>query len=471
MPTPRYDPNDIDSIFDHSKHLLGKCLEDVVGSLSDKGGKGGLGQLVEKHFFGFENNNRQEADFATAGVELKCTPLKRRTDANAYAIKERLVCSLINYTEDWDKTFEESNFFKKSLLMLILFYLHEKGIPKVRRKFIFTVLWRIPEKDLEIIKRDYETIISKIRAGLAHTLSEGDTLYLGACRKGQRGDTLMTQHNNVIGAPRRAWSLKPAYMRTLLEEAERHNVDGAYRNFAKEETYPKSLFTASDVRRVSVETLLLSRFRPHLGKTYSDILHAIGMCASPAKSKYFLLANHIATNGAKGNINQSEEFRKSGLTLKTIRIESDGKVRESMSFENIDYQEVLDCDFWEDSRLYELFTNRFLFVCYRATGKHSVSPNGEAEADYALSKVFFWTMPQQDLPIAKEYWESIKWCISTNHIDPLHFWRQEDNRMFHVRPKGRNAKDLTENPNGGMVKKYCYWINSNYIENIVNNGV
>lgn len=135
MPTSRYDQNDIDSIFDHSKHLLGRCLEDVVGPLSDKGGKGGLGQLVEKHFFGFENNNRHEADFATVGVELKCTPLKRRTDTNACAIKERLVCGLFNYTEDWDKTFEESNFFKKCLLMLILFYLHEKGIPEVRRKF------------------------------------------------------------------------------------------------------------------------------------------------------------------------------------------------------------------------------------------------------------------------------------------------------------------------------------------------
>lgn len=471
MPTPRYDQNDIDSIFDYSKRLLGKSLEDVVGSLSDKGGKGGLGQLVEKYFFGFENNNRQEADFTSAGVELKCTPLKRNADANAYAIKERLVCCLINYTEDWDKTFEESNFFKKCLLMLILFYLHEKSVPNSRRKFIFAALWKMPPKDLAIIKRDYEVIIEKVRNGMAHTLSEGDTLYLGACRKGQKGDALMPQHNNPTGAPRRAWSLKPAYMRTVLDEVERHNIGGAYRNYGYGSLPHDALFSISDVRRLSVETLLRVRFLPYIGKTYTEILQSLGLNASSAKSKYFLLANHIATNGAKGNINKSEEFRKSGLTMKTVRVETDGRVRESMSFENIDYQEVFECDFWEDSRLYELFTSKFLFVCYKSTGRRVEQPNGKVETEYTLSKVFFWTMPQSDLQVAKEYWENIKRCVASSNISPAHFWRQEDDRKFHVRPKGRNAKDMSDNPNGGEVKKYCYWINSHYIEDIVKNEI
>lgn len=76
-------------------------------------------------------------------------------------------------------------------------------------------------KDLLIIKQDYDVIINKISKGLAHTLSEGDTMYLGACRKGQKGDSLMPQHGNEQGAPRRAWSLKTAYMRTVLAEVKR----------------------------------------------------------------------------------------------------------------------------------------------------------------------------------------------------------------------------------------------------------
>ena len=85
------------------------------------------------------------------------------------------------------------------------------------------MLWRIPEKDLLIIRRDYDTIITKIRNGQAHTLSEGDTMYLGACRKGQKEESLMPQHNNKIGAPRRAWSFKTAYMRIVLDEVKRNN--------------------------------------------------------------------------------------------------------------------------------------------------------------------------------------------------------------------------------------------------------
>ena len=37
---------------------------------------------------------------------------------------------------------------------------------------------------MKIIKDDYEKIVRKIQNGRAHELSEGDTMYLGACTKG-----------------------------------------------------------------------------------------------------------------------------------------------------------------------------------------------------------------------------------------------------------------------------------------------
>ncbi len=65
-------------------------------------------------------------------------------------------------------------------------------------------------------------ITAKIRSGKAHELSEGDTTYLGACRKGQKGDadqfyTLPSGELCEIPAPRRAFSLKPQYMRMVLD--------------------------------------------------------------------------------------------------------------------------------------------------------------------------------------------------------------------------------------------------------------
>lgn len=168
-----YDRTDKWSILNHSKKLLGKTLEEAIApmQIQELRGKGRLGQLVEKYFFGYDLNSNQEADFSEAGLELKCTPLKELKN-KAMAIKERLVLTMIDYSEDYKKPFEESHVHLKCMYMLILFYLHKSGVPVQQLTFIYSVLWQIPEKDLLIIRQDYETIISKIKSGRAHELSE-----------------------------------------------------------------------------------------------------------------------------------------------------------------------------------------------------------------------------------------------------------------------------------------------------------
>ena len=39
--------------------------------------------------------------------------------------------------------------------------------------------------------------------------------------------------------------------------------------------------------------------------------------------------------------------------------------------------------------------------------------------------------------------------------------------MCHIRPKGKNSKDLMETALGTKEKKKCYWLNSSYIKQIV----
>lgn len=62
-------------------------------------------------------------------------------------------------------------------------------------RYIFTVIWKLPEKDLLIIKHDFEVIVDKIKRGKAHLLSEGDTEYLTACRKGNKSVKLPSSTN------------------------------------------------------------------------------------------------------------------------------------------------------------------------------------------------------------------------------------------------------------------------------------
>ena len=93
-----YDRTDKWSILEYSKLLLGKTLEQAIypDVIEARKGKGRLGQLVEEYFFGYDVNSNPDADFSEAGLELKVTPLKELKN-RVLAIKERLVCTMIDY--------------------------------------------------------------------------------------------------------------------------------------------------------------------------------------------------------------------------------------------------------------------------------------------------------------------------------------------------------------------------------------
>lgn len=463
-----YDKTDKYDIWKYSKRLLGKTLDEAVGGIDeeDNAGKGRLGQMVERYFFGYEPNCNPTPDFEEAGVELKCTPLKELAD-KSLQIKERLVCSMIDYSEDPKCSFKESHVYLKCACMLILMYLHRSQVPVRHLKFLYSVLWEIPEKDLLIMEQDYDKITAKIRCGKAHELSEGDTTYLGACRKGQKGDSdqyymLPSGIMGDVPAPKRAFSLKPQYMRTILDFIRKYGADAGVNTKALVEGYGPGLVSKEELRKQSFENILLDRFKEYIGRSYEELCRLFGIEESSAKSKYALIANAILTLQGKrcGDVTKSDEFRKSGIRIKTIRLKKSGRPVEAMSFENINYFNILQEDDWYESRLYELFTSRFLFIVFQDCGEGK-------EPDYRLHKAFFWTMPYEDLLSAESYCQNIKDNVASNRISTEYFYRESDHKRFHVRPKARYSSDLTANPNGGSCKKYCYWFNHEYIRHIV----
>jgi len=468
-----YDKTDPRSIYEYAIPLIDHTLREIVGDSAVAGfnasNKGELGQMVEELYYHYKPNSSPEPDFREAGVELKTTGLKKLKDFTLQ-IKERLVVDMINYNEVVHQTFEMSLFYKKFRLLLLLFYLYEKDIEQFDRYFLYVVLWKIPEKDLLIIKNDYEVIVNKIKQGNAHLLSEGDTEYLGACRKGNKKSKLRKQPNSEILAPGRAFSLKPAYMRTVLEFI-KDSKKKAVINFDYQDKAPQ-IVTAAELQNDSFESIVLRRFDDYKGLSYEQLCSKIGKRYDTAKHKYASIADRIVMGDFK-KANSSEEFKKAGLQLKTIRVEADGNINEAMSFENINYSEVYETDEWIDSRLYEIFSGRFLFAIFRADGGkieyHNKNGKLVTENTYAFDKAFFWTMPVDDLALAETYWEHIRQTILANHIHPNYF-NSPQNERFHVRPKGKNSSDLAINPNnpdGEKVKKYCYWFNRDYVKEIV----
>lgn len=440
----RYDITSPESIRNFAKDLIGKSLEEAVGkySLDDISNKGKLGSLVEEHYYGYRPDNTSgEPDFAEAGVELKVTGVIPSTKTNAgYKAKERLVLMMIHYYGLVDETWEESSFLRKCRLMLILFYLYQKGVPATQRKFVLSpVLWEFPAADLEIIKKDWLAIQKKISDGLAHELSEGDTFYLAACRKGSGGpnEALKMQPFSNAPAKARAFSLKPSYVNTIIDST-----------WTDEEL----IHSKSEANR-GIEEIAIRKFDGLEGCTEEEIAAMYDYPIPDQKPKGYLASLSLRILGTKKK--WLPEFVKAGVVLKTIRLDPNGTPKEALSFPTFDFIETANQE-WEDSVFYEKINQKFFFVIYQY----------DQEGTLRFNKCMFWNMPYVDRVEAERVWRKAVNVINEGDMSKLP--KSSESSVAHVRPHGRNKRDTLPLPNGGAFTKQCFWLNSQYIKKQVN---
>lgn len=442
-----YDITSPQSLKNYSLVLRDKSLGDVVGyekMRDDAKNKGKLGSLVEEYFFEYKPgaNRNHDPDFEQAGVELKVTGVvhnsRQQPGEAPYKAKERLVLTMINYRDIVHEQWSTSSLMKKCSLMLILFYLYQKGIPASQLRFVMDpLLWEFPAEDLEIIRKDWVTIQEKVNKGLAHELSEGDTFYLGACRKGAGGlfEKLKAQPESDIMAKARAFSLKPSYVNTMIN---RHARETGI------------ISTKQDAER-GIEELTLERFKGLQGLTVEDIATRYDCPVTEAKSHLAMLSMRIL-GSKKRNL---PEFEKAGIVLKTMRLQQNGTPKESVSFPTFDFIETANQQ-WEESVFYEKINQRFFFVIYR------FDENGTLR----FEKAMFWNMPYQDREIAHDVWRRTVRCIRAGDMSGLP--KIKDRQVAHVRPHGKNKADTLPLPNGGEYTKQCFWLNSLYLAEQIN---
>ena len=437
MSTRKYDDASVESIVSYSESLTGHSLDEIVTlphGVTNQTNKGNLGGLVEAHFFDLPPTT-SGIDFPSAGLELKVTGLVPG-GKNTFKAKERLVLTMINYMEIVDERWDDSTFFKKCRLMLILFYLYERDVPAINLKFIVKpFLYRLEKHDLETIKQDWEFIRDKVLQGKAHELSEGDTFYLGATRKGAGGpnEALRKQPNSTIQAQSRAFAFKQKYINLLLSEG------------------PKDRASLVTGNQETIEEATYRRFERFSGQSVEDISNSTGYFKSSPNHKAFLydLSKRILGNGPE----VVTELEKADIELKTIRLTKTGKPRESMSFPAFNFQQILLQD-WEDSNFFEKLEKKFLFVVFQE------DKNGVER----LLLVSYWNMPYEDRLEAKRVWEETKLRVS---LEQLPLPKAIESYVAHVRPKGQNKLDTQVMPSGSLWGKQCFWLNAGYISNVI----
>lgn len=434
-----------ESILRRAHEAIGIPMRDIdtTGRLAT--GKGAIGTVIEESWFGYTPNSESEPDFPEAGVELKVTPYLR--GKNGIRAKERLVCNIINYMEEYDKTFCTSAFWHKCNTMLLMSYEHLADRPKGDFRIDKAVLFSFPEEDLAIIEHDWETIMRKVREGRAHELSEGDTLYLAACTKGATSASVRQQPFSDIPAKQRAYSLKASYMTQILNKY----IFGNKEN-------PRIIKSADTLRIQTFEEYVIDKVRPFYGMTQHQLKAHFGVDSNAKNLNDILLARML---DVKGHIANTEEFQKAGIIPKTIRVQRNGRIKESMSFPTFDFIELSKERVWEDSELYNyLAPTKFMFVIFQE----------RAEKEYVFDRVMFWNIPNKDLEEVRKVWERTVHTIcegvqliQTPQGVSNNFPKQTENPVAHVRPHGRNASDKIPLPDGRMMTKQCFWLNNSYI--------
>lgn len=431
----------------HAQEIIGIPLGsiDKTGRLST--GKGAIGTMIEENWFGYSPNSESEPDFPEAGVELKATPYIRNAHGDIRA-KERLVCNIINYMEEYDRTFKTSSFWHKCNTMLLMSYEHLKDKPKTEYHIDKAILFSFPEEDLIMIEHDWECIMDKVRKGLAHEISEGDTLYLAACTKGASAATVRQQPFSSIPAKQRAYSLKASYMTHVLE----HYIFG-------EEENERIIKDWHQLEEQTFEEYLVNKVSPYFGKTQNELKRTLGVTGNAKNLNELLLAKML---GISGKISNSEEFKKANIVPKTIRVRRNGTIDESMSFPKFDFIELSKETVWEESELYNMLApTKFLFVIFNE------NENGE----FVFDHVQFWNIPNEDLAEVGRVWARTIQTIRDGVIlTPTprgvgnNLPKARESSVAHVRPHGKDGSDKAPLPDGRMMTKQCFWLNNSYIK-------
>lgn len=472
-----YDEENPYSILEYAKKLMGKTFEEVLASdirkdvngvneYESKERKGGLGNLLEEKYFGYKANSDQEPDFPKAGVELKATCYEKKKNGK-FSAGERLVLTMISYDEPVEIDFYKSHVWAKSRLILLVYYERDKSlVSNMRYRIDYVDLFSPPKADLKVIVEDYNKIVQKMEMGLAHELSESDTLYLGACTKGATAEksTKPQYYPPHLPARKRAFCFKRSYMDYVLNN---YIIPG-------KKTYEAIIKDEKVLDDLTFEEYVLNQINRNIGKTDEELCNEYGREYNNNKAQWIQLAYLML--GIKSN--KAEEFEKANIVVKAIRIEEDNKMIESMSFPAFKFLDLVKEE-WEESNIFEYFDEtRFLFVVYKKENKK-----------YVLKGSALWNMPYEDLNIeVREGWEKIRGVIQSGVVFSAretktgieysnNLPKKNNNRIIHIRPHAQKSaykfldgtiignieRDANELPDGQWMTTQSFWINNTYI--------
>lgn len=442
-----------EQLLEFTSGIIGKSFKEIdkknilQGNNNDKGR---LGKVVETGFYGYELNNRSEADFDKLGIELKVSGF-RRLKNGTWSAKERISLSMINYKNIIQEEYEFSRLISKNKKLLIIWYEYVDDIPYedfIIREFQLYDMTR----DEEIIRNDFYTIKQKVIDGLAHDLSEGDSVILGAATKGQKGQTAVQPNSDTL-APTRAYSLKNSFFRGVL----RDHVEGRLRiNISTDNVTP--------------EGFIWNKLKPYKGSTQLEILSQYGKEYHNKRIPYQIgkMISDRVIGTDEELCTKHEVFNKSTFVIKNIPILKDNFPIEKATFSTLQHSDFNTS--WDDSEWKTFFQEvTFIYIGYLGEVNGNKLESGHRLLD-RIHKVTF--TPDEIEGFGKTY-NLIKEVIETKDVSKL-----PTASLNKTQQLGLNLVISTKGSGTGGYKRFlddtretCFMLNKDFIQEKFNKAV
>jgi len=479
-PAP-YDESDRESIRNYGLKVKGLTAREVC-KLSGMGDpsvqpnwretKSILGDVMEK-YFQIRKNNSPVADFPQAGVELKVLPLKRGRSTGNLLVKEPTSISMIDYRTLPSETWERPATVRKKLehILFVFFLIDSVDIMASTVKAV--ELWDASDPDRALFRIDWEDTRKKVAEGRADCLSEADARVLCARRKGVGGTAdLRRYRTDAPPAPSRAWALKTAFTRQILEE----RVLG----IKFESVLPPPIAQSDpDLLARAVERIS-SVLAPFEGRSLRAVAEAKGLKLARGKN---LAATIIKKALGFKNVNaKMRELEQLGVAVKTLNLRlSDGWPFEAVSFPAVKLRELVEEE-WEgiegkDGNLVKegsQLRDQLRSVLFVPTfSEHA----GVAQEMRVIGRPFLWGPSEQEWATIRREWEMFRREVAegkARYHPALDGGRRmsgltkaSQTTIIHMRPHGRTAHDEDIDPLGNRVTKQSFWLNQPFLQKIV----
>ncbi len=421
-------------LLEFTKGLIGKKFKDldtfkVLSNEKSNKGKGILGQLVETGFFGYESNNRPEADFKELGIELKVSGFLR-TKKGSIVAKERLVLSKIDFFKILKESFEFSKLIFKNKKILIVWYEYDKDLHYSEMEIKKVQLYDM-SNDMDFIERDFNIIKNKVFKGEAHLISEGDTDLLGACTKAADSSVTTSQPNSSTKAKPRAYSLKQSYLTGVLNNSKTKVEEN-----------------------ITIEAFIQNKIEKYIGMTQLEILESFGTKIDKIpKNISKMIIDRIV--GKENDLKRITPFNKVNFLLKTSPIDKNNRLLERLSFHNIEQSEFSED--WDDSYWKNYFEEQTIYL-FMFEGSSKIR-NGYRKL-VGFKKIVF---SETDITNFGRTYNLIKSAIENNDIRLLPVPRYFENQNLVLAPKGVKGDKAYEDFFKSNKTKACLMIEKELI--------